>query len=87
MKVVPFTVRPDKANGVPSLDSCASTISKAFSDPKIAEFNTKVQVRVVSDPTTTTLATGLPSLPVSVRVDGVGAIQCHNNIFIPMTIK
>ena len=87
MKVVPVTVRPDKANGVPSLDNCASTISKAFSDPIIAEFNTKVQVKVISDPTTTALATGFPLLLVSMRVDGVGTIQCHNNIFIPMTIK
>ena len=77
MKVVSVTVMPGRANGVPSLDSCAFTISKAFSDPTIAGFNTKVQVKVMSDPTT---AASL--LVVSVREDGVGTAKINTHIVI-----
>ena len=71
VKVVPVTVTRGKANEVPSLDSCTSTINKAFSDPVIAEFNTKMQMKVTSDSTT---ACAAALLVVSVREDGVGTI-------------
>ena len=74
---MPVTVMPGRANGVPSLDSCAFTISKAFSDPTIAGFNTKVQVKVMSDPTT---AASL--LVVSVREDGIGTAKINTHIAI-----
>ena len=75
MKVVPVIDRLAIANDVPSLESCASTISKAFSDPIIAEFNTRVQVRVISDPTTPVTSSGLPLLLISMREDGVGTMK------------
>ena len=74
MKVVPVIDRLAIANDIPFLESCASTISKAFSDPIIAEFNTRVQVRVRSDPLTTVISSGLPLLIISMREDGVGTI-------------
>ena len=68
---MPVTVTLDKANGVLSLDSCASTISKSFSFPIITGFSTTVQVKVTPDPTAT-----LTSLSVvSEREDGVGTIK------------
>ena len=50
MKVVPVTAGPDRASGVPSLDSFASTISNERSDSTIAGSNSTVQMRVTSDP-------------------------------------
>ena len=50
MKVVPVTVRPVIVSGVPSLDSCASTVSNERSDSTIAGSNSTVQMRVTSDP-------------------------------------
>ena len=69
MKVVPVTVGPIRANGVPSLNSCASTVNRKISDPSTAECNSTVQVSVTSDPTITVES---PSLFVSVTVDGIG---------------
>ena len=50
MKVVPVTVGPVRTSGVPSLDSCASTISNERSECNTAGPNSIVQVRVTSDP-------------------------------------
>ena len=51
MKIVPDTVGPVRASGVPSLESCVSTINKKISeDIIIAEFNSTAQVKVTSDP-------------------------------------
>ena len=50
MKVVPATVGPVRVSGVPSLDSCASTISTERSDSTTDGLNSTVQVRVTSDP-------------------------------------
>ena len=86
MKVVPAIDRLAIANDVPFLESCASTISKAFSDPIIAEFNTRVQVRVMSDPTTTVTSSGLPLLLVSMREDGVGTMK-YTQVYHAVTIK
>ena len=47
---MPVTVGPVRVSGVPSLDSCASTISKKISEAKMAEFNSKVHVKVMSEP-------------------------------------
>ena len=69
MKVVLVIVRPVKVSGIPSLDSCASTISKERSDTTIAEFNIIVHVKVMPDPTVT--ISEVPLL-VSVREDGGG---------------
>ena len=82
VKVVPVIVALGKANVVSSLDSCTSTISKAFSDPNITEFNTKVQMKVTLDPTTAKAAS---LLVVSVREDGVGTtriLQAHMHALI-----
>ena len=57
--VVPVTIGPVRASGVPSLDSCASTTNKKISEPTIAEFNCTVQVKVKSDPTV-----WMPELPL-----------------------
>ena len=51
MKVVPATVGPVKVSGVPSLDSCASTISTERSDSTTDGPNSTAQVRLTSDPT------------------------------------
>ena len=53
MKVVPVTVGPVRVSGVPSLESCASTISNEISDAAIAELSIKVQVKVTLVPTVT----------------------------------
>ena len=83
MKVVPVSVRPGNVNGVRSLNSYAATISKAFPDPIIMEFNTKLQVKVMSDPTTTASL-----LAVSVREDEVGTtnIQAYNIMSLTILI-
>ena len=83
MKVVP--VADDIVgllSGIPSLNSCTSTISKGRSVATIAKFNSKVQVKVTSDPTITTLV--LPLLLVKMREDGVGTMQAHLHTIIIM---
>ena len=55
MKVVPDLSGLDRLSGVPSLDSCASTINNARSEDTIAEFNTKVQVMTTVDISSTGL--------------------------------
>ena len=76
---MPVTVGPLRVSGVPSLDSCASTVSSERSDATITELNTKVQVKVTPVPTVT--MSELPLL-VSIREEGVGTIQTqiYNNI-------
>ena len=44
-----------RVSGVPSLESCAETISRERSDSSIAEFNCTVQVTVTEDVTYTGL--------------------------------
>ena len=67
MKVLPATVGPVKVSGVPSLDSCASTISTERSDSTTDGPNSIVQVTVTSVP----LRMGLAGLLATVT-DGSG---------------
>ena len=53
---MPDTVGPVRDSGVPSLNSCAVTISNESSDSNIAEFNPTVHVTVTEDPLVTTLS-------------------------------
>ena len=55
MKVVPDLSGLDRFSGVPSLDSCASTMSSRRSVSTNAEFNTKVQVMTTVDISSTGL--------------------------------
>ena len=71
MKVVPVTVGPVRVSGVPSLESCASTISNEISDATIAKLSIKVQVKVTLVP----IVTMLERLLVIIREDGVGTVQ------------
>ena len=50
MKVVPATVGPVRVSGVPSLDSCVSTISSERSDSITDGLNSTVQARVTLVP-------------------------------------
>ena len=72
MKVVLLTVGPVRARGVPSLDSCASTISNETSDSTIAELSIKVQVKATPVPTIT-----MSELPLLVKIseEGGGTMQ------------
>ena len=72
MKVVPVTVGPVRASGVPSLDSCASTISKERSDSIIAGPNSTVQDTVTVDPTSWMVLTGILMMVIE---DGAGTKQ------------
>ena len=73
MKVVSLIVDPVRVSGVPSLDSCVSTINKKISEATIAEFNSKVQVKVTSEPRIgRELGLELRSLLTSVMEDGLG---------------
>ena len=86
MKVVPVTGEiVGLLSGVPSLNSCTFTISNERSDATIAEFNTKVQIKVISDPSITMLA--LPLLLVKMREDGVGTMQAYLHTIIIMNIN
>lgn len=76
MKVVPVTDMVRSLSRDPSLDSSISTISNERSEATIAEFSTKVQVKVISSPTVT--MSEMPLL-VSTREDGVGTTV--NNVF------
>ena len=66
---MPVTVGPVRVSGVPSLDSCVSTISEKISVPSIDDFNFIIHVKVMSDPI---IWTELTLLLVSVIKDGVG---------------
>ena len=84
MRVVPVIGDVDRSlSGVPSLNSCTSTISNERSDANIAEFNSKAQVKVTSNPTIKMLA--LPLLLVKMREDGVGTMQAHLHTIIIMS--
>ena len=75
MKVVPDAVDPVRVSGVPSLESCADTINNKISEATIAEFNSKVQVKVTSEPRTEReVGLELRSLLTSVMEDGPGTI-------------
>ena len=50
MKVVPVTIGPVRASGVPSLDSCIITTNRGRSDSITAGPISTVQVRIMSDP-------------------------------------
>ena len=76
MKVVPVTIGPVRASGVPFLDSCASTTSKNISEPNIAEFNSTEQVKITRDPT---IWMKLGTLLVNMIEDGVGTTNNYYN--------
>ena len=82
MRVVPVIGDIDGLlSGVPSLNSCTSTISNERSDANIAEFNSKAQVKVTSNPTITMLALSL----LKMREDGVGTMQAYLHTIIIMS--
>ena len=56
VKVVPVTVGPDRLSIVPSLNSCADTISNESSDSITDEPNSTVQVTMTEDPLLTMLS-------------------------------
>ena len=68
MKVVPVTVGPVIVSGVPSLDSCASTISNERSASITPSLITKEQITVALD----SRRTGLGGILVTVMEDGAG---------------
>ena len=70
---LPVTVGPVRVNGVPSLDSCTSTINEKISEATIAEFNSNVHIRVKSEPRIRRELELRPIL-VSVMEDGVGTL-------------
>ena len=73
MKVVSLIVGPVRVIGVPSLESCVSTINKKILEATIAGFNSKVQVKVTLEPRTgRELGLELWSLLTSVMEDGLG---------------
>ena len=72
MKVVPVTVGPDRASRVPSLDSCASTISNERSDCETPSTISTVQVTVTLVPSRTGVRGSLVT-----RTDGFGTVYVH----------
>ena len=72
--VVSDTVGPVRASGVPSLSSYVSTINKKISEGTRAEFNSKVQIKVLSEPRVRRLALELCSPLINVMEDGVGTL-------------
>ena len=76
VKVVLVTAGPDRLSGIPSLTSCADTISNESSDSITAGSNSTVQVTVTEDPLLTVL-----SLLVTVTDCGAGTVgtehECH----------
>ena len=67
--MVPVTVRPVSVSGIPSLNSCTSTVSKVRSDSLKAGLNSTVQLRVTAVPS---IITGLATLLVIETVAGPG---------------
>ena len=85
--VVPDTVGPVRSSGVPSLSSCASTINKKISEGTRAEFNSKVQIKVISEPRVRRrLVLELCSPLINVIEDGVGTLQSFSDIIIIIII-
>ena len=73
--VVPDTVGPVRTSGVPSLSSCASTINKKISEGATAEFSSKVQIKVISEPRVwRKLVRELRSPLISEMEDGMGTL-------------
>ena len=71
MNVVPVTVRLDRFPMLPSLNSCADTISNDSSDSITAGPNSTVQVTVIAEP----LRIILPLLLVTVTDRGSGTAK------------
>ena len=72
--MVPVTVGPVRASGVPFLDSCASTISNERSDCETAGLNSTVQINSTLVPV---LGIGL-GLLVTITEDGSGTGEVFN---------
>ena len=70
MKVMPDITGPVRSSGVPSLDSCASTISNERSDSETPSPISMVQVTVTLVPS----RTGVGGLLVT-RTDGFGTVN------------
>ena len=85
MKVVSLIVGSVRVSGVLSLSSCMSTINNKISEATTAaaEFNSKVQVKVTSEPRIgRELGLELRSLLTSVMEDGLGTLsKLNNNIY------
>ena len=77
MKVVPVTIGPFRASGVPSLVNCVSTTNKNISEPSIAECNFTEHVNVISDPI---IWLKLVLLLVKATEDGVGTTGPYGHI-------
>ena len=84
MKVVSLIVGSVRVSGVLSLSSCVSTINNKISEATTAEFNSKVQVKVTSEPRIGRELIGLElrSLLTSVMEDGLGTLSKLNNNYI-----
>jgi hypothetical protein len=75
VKVVSLIEGPVRVSGVPYLNSSVSTINTKISEATIAEFNSKVQVKVTSEPRIgREFCLKLWSLLTSVMEDGVGTL-------------
>jgi hypothetical protein len=75
VKVVSLIVGSVRVSGVPSLNSCVFTVNNKISETTTAEFNSKVQVKVTSEPRIgRELGLKLWSLLTSVMEDGVGTL-------------
>ena len=74
MKVVPVTVGPVRASGVPPLDSCASTTSNERSDGETAGPNSTMQINSTLVPA---FGIGL-GLLVTIIEDGAGTDEVFN---------
>ena len=83
VKIVPVTFRPVRVRGVPSLNSCTSTINNDISDSVTAEFNSTVQVSITGDPTVTRLvALLLLLLPLRVTAVSLGTEIVQNMMLL-----
>ena len=71
VSAVPVTVRPVSVSGIPSLESCVSTISSDRSASSTAGPNSTTQARVTSDPTTI----GRSTLLVIATEAGLGTVR------------
>ena len=71
---MPLTVGLVRVSGVPSLNSCASTVSNETSDATIAELSIKVQVKVTPVPTIT-----MSELLLLVSMSEEGGGTTYNN--------
>ena len=79
---MPVTVGPLRASGVPSLESCADTISSDTSDSTIAEFNSTVQITVTED----AILIGLDGILVT-DTEAMDGTEKHRSLYILRRIK